>query len=102
MRATVMTRCLSWFLPPSLAKGLEPSLRVLEKLPPAPIWPSMLEVQTRLAVRSPSSVSEADPAKLMVVPEPKMDPLAALVIETVGALLTGPGGTVAAAAFTRP
>ena len=45
-----------------------PLLRVLEKLPPVPIWPSMLEVQTSLAVISPSRESRAEPVKLTGVP----------------------------------
>ena len=46
-----------------------PSLRVAEKLPPVPIGPTKSEVQLRLPVRVPSSVSVAVPAKLMVAPE---------------------------------
>ena len=42
---------------------------VVEKLAELLMSPSMLEVQTRLEVRSPSSASLAVPAKLIVAPE---------------------------------
>ena len=79
-----------------------PSLRVVEKLPPAPIGPLMLEVQARLAVRSPSSVSLAVPAKLIVAPEANVEPSAGLVMETEGGSFTGPLGAAASSASTRP
>jgi hypothetical protein len=67
-----------------------PSLSTALKEPPVPIWPSRLEVQTRLLVRLPSSVSVAEPEKLMEVPEAKLAPSAGLVMLTVGAVLLPP------------
>ena len=45
-----------------------PGLNTLKKMLPVPIRPSMLEYQTRLAERSPSSVSVAVPAKMIGKP----------------------------------
>ena len=80
-----------------------PSLRVLEKLPLLPIDPSMLEVQTRLLVKvvSSSSVSLADPAKLIVAPEAGFEPSAGLEMEAVGGSL-GRSTEAAPLACTRP
>jgi hypothetical protein len=49
-----------------------PALSTALKLPPVPICSSMSEVQTRLAVRSPSSASLAVPVKPIVAPEAKV------------------------------
>ena len=62
-----------------------PELRVLEKLPPLPMGPSILEVQVRPAVRLPLSVSVAVALKWMAVPEAKVAPFAGLVMLTTGA-----------------
>src|SRR6266699_1951845 len=61
-----------------------PLLNDREKLPPFPITPSMLEVQTSFEVKLPSRRSEAFPEKLMIAPEAKAEPFAGLVIVTVG------------------
>ena len=64
-----------------------PSLNAIEALPPVPIGPSRSEVQVRpsVSVASSSSVSLADPLKLMVVPESKVALSAGLSMVTVGA-----------------
>ncbi len=48
--------------------------------------PSRLEVQARFGVRSPSSVSIAVPAKLILWPSMKLAPFAGPVIVTVAAV----------------
>ena len=50
-----------------------PTLRTNEGFPPEPIPPSMLEFQLRLPVRSPSSVSLAEPVNETSVPSLKLD-----------------------------
>ena len=78
-----------------------PLARLLVKLPPVPIVPLMLEVQISLEVRSPSSVSDALPEKLMVVPYGKDEPVAGVLMTTLGGLF---GGVVRPipATLTRP
>lgn len=66
-----------------------PTLSVREKLPPVPICPSRLDVHTRLAVRFPSCVSLAEPENEIVAPSAKVEPLAGLLIVTLGAVLGG-------------
>ena len=62
-----------------------PTLKpVVEKPAPIPIWPLMLDVQTIFALMLPSSASEADPLKVTLLPETKLDPFAGALIETVG------------------
>ena len=67
-----------------------PTLSTVLKAPPVPICPSKLEAQTRLLVRSPSSVSDAEPEKLMVSPEAKLAPFTGLLMLTTGAVLPPP------------
>ncbi len=68
-----------------------PLLRVVEKLPPVPIWPSLLEVQTREAVRSKSSGSVALPWKSIGADGSKLEPFTGMVMETAGGA-SGDGG----------
>ena len=72
--------------PEDMAGRLYRSLR--EKLPPVPTDPSMLELHARLAVRSPSSTSDAVPVKLTVSPRLYVDASAGAVIVTAGGPLT--------------
>ena len=66
-----------------------PTLKELvEKLPPVPIRPLMLEVQTRLEVRIPSSASVALPVNEIEEPELKLEPLAGVEMVTSGAVFT--------------
>ena len=105
---TVMeTLALTTFPPESVTDAVivwTPPLSVLEKLPPVPIWPSLLEVQIREAVRVPSWESLAVPAKLMLAPELKVEPPVGLVMETVGGESGWGGGAspTAAGAQTTP
>ena len=62
---------------------------LFEKLPPVPIWPLMLEVQTRLEVRIPSSASVALPVNEIEEPELKLEPLVGVEMVTTGAVFTG-------------
>ena len=52
--------------------------------PPEPILPSMLDDQLSDAVSVPSSVSVAEPAKLMLSPTPKLEPVGGDEIVTDG------------------
>src|SRR5438128_3794862 len=54
------------------------------KLPPVPSWPSRLEVQTMLAVRSPSSESMAVPVKVTGCPGRNLSPRLGEVMVTTG------------------
>ena len=63
-------------------------------MPPVPIVPLMLEVQISLEDRLPSSVSDALPEKLMAVPYGKDEPVAGLLIVTLGGLLLVGAATV--------
>ena len=77
-------------LPLSVTEAMilwEPAVSALEKAPPLPIGPSMLDVQAREAVRSPSSKSPALPAKLMSVLSSKVAPWLGELISTVGGWL---------------
>src|SRR3972149_3864143 len=81
------TLALATFPPESVTVAVMvwvPLLSVLEKLPPVPICPSLLEVQTREFVRFPSLASLAVPAKLMIAPALKVEPVVGLVMATVG------------------
>ena len=69
-----------------------PLVNVREKLPPVPIVPSRLEVQTSFAVRSPSSGSDAEPEKETAVLAVNTALFAGFVICTVGGALAGGGG----------
>jgi hypothetical protein len=60
---------------------------VLEKDPPVPIWPSMLDTQTSFDVRLPSWVSLAEPEKETVAPYAYDELLAGVLIVTAGAVL---------------
>ena len=62
---------------------------VVTKAPPVPRVPSRLEVQTRLAVKIPSSASVAVPAKLTLVPSTTEVPEGGAVIVTVGGVFAG-------------
>ena len=63
-----------------------PALREKLKDPPVPIWPSRLEVHTReVSDMTAFSKSEAEPLKLIESMVRWVDPLAGLVMETVGA-----------------
>src|SRR5659263_290268 len=68
-----------------------PSVSNLVKVPPVPIGPSRSDVHAILAVRSPSSGSDAEPANSIVAPASNSAPLTGLVMVTVGAVL---GSTV--------
>ena len=63
-----------------------PLLRVFEKVPPVPIWPSRLEFQVKFAVKLPFSTSEAEPENVTVAPKGNEAPVAGLLIVTVGGL----------------
>ena len=58
-----------------------------ENVPPEPIGPSMLEIQTRLPLRLPSSVSLAVPVKITELPDKYELPGAGEVIAIVGEVL---------------
>ena len=75
-----------------------PEVRVLEKLPPLPREPSILDFQVRLEVRFPFCVSVAVPLKLTVAPEAKVAPFPGLTRVTTGAVFgAGAGAGVPAA-----
>jgi hypothetical protein len=56
----------------------------LEKEPPVPMFPLMLEVQDRLEVIFPSSESSAAAVKVTVLPLLKVEPFAGALMETSG------------------
>src|ERR1043165_8222217 len=64
-----------------------PTLRDLEQLPPVPICPSRLEVQTNLDVISPVSGSVAEPVKVVTEPDESVEPVPGVVMSTDGGLL---------------
>jgi hypothetical protein len=66
-----------------------PTLRVFEKLPPVPIWPSRLEVQIKLVVQGPVSGSVAEPVKVTAEPEGSVEPAPGAEMITVGGLFNG-------------
>jgi hypothetical protein len=61
-----------------------PADRLVLNEPPAPIVPSILDVQLSEPVSVPSSRSVALPVKPMLAPSGKLEPSAGAVIETVG------------------
>jgi len=66
-----------------------PTLKeLLEKLPPEPIGPLMLELHDSFPVRTPSSGSVADPVKPTGSPAVKDEPSGGAVMETTGGLLS--------------
>ena len=67
---------------------------VVPNVPPVPMLPSRLEVQDRLAVNTPSSVSVAVPTKLKLVPSTTEVPEGGAVIVTIGGVFTGGAVTV--------
>src|SRR5262245_50564338 len=75
-----------------------PLVRVLVKVAPVPICPSLLDVQTRDGAMLPSSVSVAVPWKVMLAPAEKFEPVGGLKIETTGGVSGGGGGTSPSAA----
>ena len=73
-----------------------------EKEPPEPITPSILEVQTRLPVRSPSSASLAVPEKFTVSVEVYVLPFPGDLTLTVGGVFDPPTVTVTLSEPVRP
>jgi hypothetical protein len=62
--------------------------RLVLNEPPAPIVPSILDVQLSDPVSVPSSKSVALPAKSMLAPSGKLEPSAGAVIVTIGGSLS--------------